>query len=624
MAKVVESKIIIKGEDQASPKLEKVEASLLKVTDSLVQISKIPFLDPTKFERVGAALRVTMRDLERFMKMRPQGGRHPLMLTGGAGGGMPATRLGGGVEYIPPPRMMGAGFDAVPVRVVNWPAGFGGQAGLRGGGRLPVPREPRPPQPDEPSWLNKLRQLFAGIFTGQNLQTAVQGVAGGGLGGLTTGIMATKGAGGLLGKIGLGKLAAFAGPLAAFGGLAAIGYKAAGPAHDWLRTAGHYYYTIGAERLARGREAAARGGYMPEEYLGHMGRLAQFGGLAAETTIFGKAKYMGLEAGTVMPYLEAITRAGGAGARSKADYEKVYKELAAAIADKSKLPSIHQLMEQLVGLTGVAGQKLADIDEGTRQSIVALSKWGEEGPTAMLRGGRGAATWGKVAGWVAGAKEPAQQVLLYQMLSRDPEFRKRLSETRPDVFGRTPGTGPMPWYEFQLAREMPEAWMPALKGLNARIPNKWQAMRVLTAGTGMSNWEAMTLLETVQKHGYRYEAVDKEIKERTKGKSLEELMTGKKAGPDYREVLATKAAEQLRVSERMGEHAANIDLLFTRFFNAISPIIEGPLATLANPGEALKATAEMGPFAMGWDNAIASAFPPWMLVSLYKKFKSKK
>ena len=629
MTKVVESKIVIRGEDQATPKLEKVEASLLKVTDSLIQISKIPFLDPTKFERVGQALRVTFRDLERFMKMRPPAGRHPLMLPGPAGrGGVPVTRLGGGVEYIPPtmgvgsagrggvpvtrlgggveyiPPTMGVGFDAVPVRVVNWPAGFGGQAGLRGGigGGLPVPKQPQPPQLPEPSWFGKFKQLFSAIFTARNIQTAIQAPAGGGLQTIATGAMAANVGGGILkGIFGgmIGRLAlGVGGPLAAFGGLAALGMKLAGPAHEYLQQAGRYYYTIGAERLRRGRAYGAGFGYMPMETVGYMAQLARVGAVAAWEPMAG-ARYAGLEAATAMPYIEAITRAGGAGARTKADYEKIYKELAAAIADKTKLPSIYQLMEQLVGLTGISEQRLADIDEGTRQSLVALSKWGEEGPTAMLRGGRGAATWGKVAGWIAGAKEPAQQVLLYQILSRDPDFRRMLSAKRPDVFGRIPGVGAMPWYQFQLARELPEAWMPSLKGLMKAVPNRWQAMRVLTAGTGMSNWEAMTLMDTVQKHGFKLKESEDAIKKKT-GKTFQELFQGtEKSQLDWRDKMARKADKQIEIGEKMGANAAHIDEVVTRLFYAISPLVEGPLATIAHPGEALKATWELGPFGLG-------------------------
>ena len=603
MPKVIESKFVIRGEDQgAQATVDGLNRKVAELGDTLKSFEDIKFFDTAKYEKIGHVLKLTTGEFQRFAK-------RPVQLEQGTAKIHESLSKIGKLPFMDvsiweriKSRVTGIFRETEKLRNVQAKTAWTGRAAeilRRQAGPQPVEApsgeaykkmlrqqfgeelpefegrgrkrkyrsspEQEHPDPDqkpkpEPPWAKTMRKFFEKI---EGDPGAVAQVAGG----LITKIGAGgAGAGSMLG---LGALGAVAGIGMAAGLAWKLAESMAQPYIEYQKTAAPLFYTsIGKKGVEEARATGVGYGYEPTEMAGFQRRMYRVGGAYAPEQ-FAKLRYGGLEMEEALPYMEAITRVGGAGARGKSDYEKLAKEIAIAIADKTKLPSVVQYMEQLVGLTQQSEQYLANVSDETRLGNVALARWGEEGGTSLLRGARGAQTWGAIGGWIAGNQDPAQKTLLYSIIARDEKYRGEVAGEAltkyPELAGAIGGKGPMGMFEWQWMREhygaTAQGRLSALRGLRERIPNFSQAALTLSQGAGISLEHATDVLSEVGKRGSP-EEIERNIKEKT-GMGLSEIMksAGEREG-DLRKKLATTADSQLKVSEKLASDVVEIKALF--------------------------------------------------------------
>jgi hypothetical protein len=172
----------------------------------------------------------------------------------------------------------------------------------------------------------------------------------------------------------------------------------------------------------------------------------------------------GFEPETMMPFFQTATTAGAAGARGVSNYEFLGKVLTKAFKD-SGMTSMSQAIESMTGVMQISSQYLADISDTDTKSLAAFVKVGELSGTAALRGQRGVQAFGGIAGGIAKAQDPAMQMLLWNIFSKN-----------------NPG---MTWYQFEKYRENPAEAVPAfLQGMGA-LPRNEAA--VIMRGAGMTS-----------------------------------------------------------------------------------------------------------------------------------------
>jgi hypothetical protein len=180
----------------------------------------------------------------------------------------------------------------------------------------------------------------------------------------------------------------------------------------------------------------------------------------------------GMRYGGIMPtesihIMEQLSRVGGLGRRQESDFKQFGREIAAAIADKTKIQSLPNLMESLIGITQLSEGYLADMTTEQRQGIMAMGRWAAESPTAALRGTLGVQNIGKMMQWTAKTEDPGNQMLIWSMLSRSPSIRQQI--------GLGP-TEPMGMYEFWKARHKPESYMHVMAGISKSLPKQYAEM----------------------------------------------------------------------------------------------------------------------------------------------------
>lgn len=482
MPKVVESKLIIRGEDQATPDIEKIYKGVDKVHEKIAELQKAQFLDASKFERVSKVINFTVKDFEKLVRhaksftppRTPPTTRSnlPALYTGV----MDQPRFGEtrrlGPQQIPVSM-------AIPVRVVNWPGGgigggisaedLGGPAALAGGGggRGRVP--PRGGKGLFEKWFEnhpkfgRLFRMFTGGFarTGHMASDLAHGAVGG-VGGIGN-IMSSTGGGMMAAAGGFGAIVGL--PLLLAGTILGLGNLVTGPARD-------YYTSIGkmglGAKVGPGRATAMR----------HLGK--SFGMSASETAQLQLQMWqMGAESGTgqllergwgpfrpneLMPLQQAMISAGGAyGGKSESDFKMMWKDIAGLFADKSKLPRFGVMLEKLTGFTQLQTQHLADLNQTDKQTMNKLIQWSEAAPTAALRNPqRFMEFMSTVQGYTSTIGPPSKEVMLYNMLARNPAFREAIAGEKGM---NIPAGGNLSWVDWMRMRHSPTASMHLLQGL---------------------------------------------------------------------------------------------------------------------------------------------------------------
>jgi hypothetical protein len=402
--KVVESKLIFKGEDQVSAKMEKISAAI---------------------EKMGSVAEEASDNLERMMTATT--GAAP---TRGARG-----RTGVSAQRSPyaPATSGQVGFDAIKERGGT---GYGGKPyfGWRGTG-----------------------PAAAGLGAVARAPGMMAGVVGGAAGGAglssISGMMQGMGAGVMGAFGGFGAIAGL--PLLALGATLGIAHMVTRPGLEYYTGTAGVGARLGRPFVERMRAAGVRGGITPMEMAQILPGLERTGAQKAFPAM-SLMKLAGLEPGMLSPLFGALTTAGGAGARGPAEYAGLGKMIQQAVKDTHSIP---QLLEKLVSMTELVEQHTADMGEQGAREVMAIGKWMEAAPTAALRGVRGARVFGALTSWAATPGEPGKEMLIWSTLSRDESFRRSLLMSTYGTLGGTIGTqGPLTYMQYMRARGRPETF----------------------------------------------------------------------------------------------------------------------------------------------------------------------
>lgn len=260
--------------------------------------------------------------------------------------------------------------------------------------------------------------------------------------------------GGMLQQAGYGIMPAFGGVMApvgaglALGGLGLLlGRHLAAPSKEWnLRTANLQYF-LGEQRIRDLREYGAAWGVGPEETAEYTRRFYRIGAEEAVEPML-RGAFGEVRPEDLAPYMETITRAGGALGRTKTEYTLIAKEVGAQVALASGSANVQEYLDTLVGLTQQGIEITGDMDKTGRHELQALSMWMNTTGSAMLRGARGAETMGKWRGFVTTPGGPGEEMFLYQALANNPEYRKYLA--KQGILPEGVAIGP---HQFALMRE---------------------------------------------------------------------------------------------------------------------------------------------------------------------------
>jgi hypothetical protein len=380
MPKVVESKLVFRGDDQISSKMAKINESIAKM---------------------GSLAKEASDNLQGMMDA--------------AGGGAPRGGRGRAAQSAQRSPYAPSFTGGRPV------FGVGGGGG---GEREKKEKEAKGgPYPGWHSWLK-----FAGM-----------GMAGGGaMLGASVNQM-TPAVGGMMAGIGsaispvLGGLGMIAGiPLMAGGALMQISSIMAQPAIQHYKQFGDIYRRIGTPKAEEALRTGALAGLSPEESMRYAGQLSKMGGyegLGAATGL----RFKGFDLEETMGFMTAATKAGAAGGRGLAgaatnrkEYDYLAKVIGRAFAKDTDLPSIAQATDSMAGLMGMSTSYLADISEEGSAGMAAWTKFAEKGGTAMLRGEQGQKTAAGIwAGLAPGGKDPATEAWIMQSLGVDTKTGRR-------------------------------------------------------------------------------------------------------------------------------------------------------------------------------------------------------
>lgn len=438
MAKIVETKLVFRGDDQASSKIKTITQSIVALGNAVAEATD-------RLAQMGGALPT------------------------GAGGGGGAVARGGRGPSVGSPRSPyapggpGRGGGGGGGIVERGGTGYGGKSymGWRGTG-----------------------PLAAGLGGAGQMIGAGQALLGGVAGNLTAtagGMLMTAG-GAITGTLGGGGIA-LGGPMMVGGGLMGLSAMLAQPALQHYGTHAGTYRRLGEDRTQQLKKmfevlpgavdpitgevtnVKAVGPYAgilsPEEQMQYAGQLQGKGAFNALGTMAGMRRG-GFEPETMMPFFETATKAGAAGTRGVANYEFLGKVLTKAFKD-SGMASMGQAIEAMTGVMEVSSQYLADISDTDTKSLAAFIKVGDLSGTAALKGQRGVQAFGGIAGGIAKTKDPAMQMLLWNIFSK--------------------GNPGMTWYQFEKYRENPAQAVPAfLQGMGA-LPRNEAA--VIMRGEGM-------------------------------------------------------------------------------------------------------------------------------------------
>jgi len=567
--KIIESKIVIKSEDQYSR-------------------------DFTKF---FSLLDRGAQKVERFTRATLGLGAGA-GAGGGAGVGQPYKNISRGAqrsEFAPPPG--GAQMTAGYQRVLR-------ELGVPGAGGPPPPQRPLPPgivrlgpgekwQPPPagggrgggggtgggaPTNWQRFNRGTGAFIAGAGTLAAGAGGAmtpliGGMLAGLggQIGAMQTPGGGiPIVGEFLKAGQAATAAMMMAGGAALNVQWAAAQPAMAHYATHAGSYRVLGEQRAQAALDIArATGAFTPDEAMTYARQLNKFGGGAGFGTM-SRMRFGGFEPDMMMPFFEQATKAGAAGGLKKNDYDYLAKVIAVSFS-KQGLPSVEQALETMSGLMGNASNYLADIDKDQTAELAAMTHWMEGSGTAVLRGARGVQTMATLTNWTAKPGDAAKEMFIWQSLAK----------------GR-PG---MSYSEMRKFRETPEATMAMVKEF-AGMPREWGEM-ALAETTGMSYKHAEAVLHAADKYGADSDKVKDLIKNANPGDI--DFKAGKTQADAYTSMMATMKATQLDTSKIFMEGAMKIE---QGFLDMAKKVME-----LTNAGELTK---KMGDLIITMANAVPS------------------
>lgn len=628
MAKTIETRYIIRGEDQVTPVSQRIERGWDKVNAALQESGKAQVLDTGYWNRISGVVRETTREYEKLANaaksvaketanigpglgrgMRPlppgvvfKGGAGTVPVFPGWEGGAttiekPGMRplppgvvwrgAGGGPIPSPPPGPLGAAptgpwAGAPPEMATKWRQVWGqltGQipigpdpGGPGGRGKPTVPSHwslnipPTPPTP--PSNLNLAGLLRLGPRAIQAVSGGVPGVMGG-----------ISQAGGLLAGLGTGGLIA-GGALSAIAAGAVAAHRLAQPALSIQNLQQPLRIRMGGARVAGAREFGARYGYTPEETLQTLGAMERTGSQAGFEAMARLRLQAGIEPETAAQLSGTVTAAGGVRPGDAAGYERFAKLIAVAIADKTKLPSVPQYLEQMNSLMQLSTNYLSDITENDTATIAAIAKWQETSGTSLLRGQRGAQTIAGVANWVAKTEDPAAQAMIYQALQNSPEFQAEMNSrlTKGVEEGRyyAPQSE---WWKFQMTRGMPGAWLPALSGVTKAYGNQSDlGAYMLSQQLNMSPEHAATLYKLGREYEGDVGKISAGFKTET-GKDLEQILKPQDE-MEMRRRQAEIAEQQLKLAEVLAGDVMNLNASMTALLVQATPFLQ--LATVTS------------------------------------------
>lgn len=412
------------------------------------------------------------------------------------------------------------------LRDIEMPDLMGGGRGARGGGRRAsaagAPRSPNAPATSGQIGIDAIRErggfygrqpFFGwrgagppafGLGFAARAPLMAQQVAAGGMGG--GGLPAI---GGMMQQIGGGVTGAFGGfgavvglPLLISGAMMGLAHMATGPYRKWMGGTAGLGARLGRPMVEGARRSAMLAGIGPDQVAPILGQLEAVGAQGAFGTMM-RMRPGGLEPGMLAPVFAAMTRAGGAGMRTPAEYERLGKMIQQATKD---LHSVPMFLEKLVDMTAAVEQNTADMGAQGSRELIAIAKWMEAAPTAALRGGRGARVFGAFANWVATPGEPGKEMLIWSTLANNPAFRAQVAaRTAGTPGGVVPATGPLSYFQFLRARGTVEAWKPML-GMLAGLPEEMGGIIMTQAGV---NAETAAQLLGWQRAGVSQDVIDK-------------------------------------------------------------------------------------------------------------------
>lgn len=437
--KIIETKLVISGEDKASASLQKITDNLGKVAEKLSALGQVEF---PSFEGhgVGRAVRGAGRTA-----VAAQRSPHAPATAGQIGLDSVKSRGGTGYGGRPYFGFRGAGPGAFAL-------GVAGRA---------------------PSMMGSL----------------ISGAAGG------SGLAAV---GGMMQQAGGGIMGAFGG-LGAVAGIGMLGLGVTmGLLHTTSRTAMEYRKAtamigtrLGTPYLDRMRGIGVGAGIDPMEMLQHVAQLERTGAQRAFPAI-ADLKRFGISPEMSLPFFGALGRAGGP--KTEAGALGIAKILGFQAKDIHSLPLY---LDQLVSMTGTMEQHMSDLtDQGTDQ-LLAIGKWMQASPSAALKGERGGRTFAKLMNWVAEPGEPGKEMLLWGMLANNPEFRAKMAlSSGKGGIGLPAGQQPSHFQMLKM-RGTPAAWAATIKDMSQWDPEL--AGLFMTYGMGFKAQEAETLLGQARK-----------------------------------------------------------------------------------------------------------------------------
>jgi hypothetical protein len=274
----------------------------------------------------------------------------------------------------------------------------------------------------------------------------------------------------------------------------------------------------------------------------------------------GALRYGGMLPTESIKMMETMARVGGV--TKDTDFRKLGRELAAAIADKTKIQSMPSLMESMIGAQELASHYLGDMTVTQRESAIAMGKWLAESPTAALRGSLGTQNVGNIMGWVSGTKNPAAQMLIMQSIAGlGPAERKKLG---------APETGPLGYYGMQDIRNNPDVWPYILKSMSSKF-NMNEMTEIIQSEMGIPRAQAKSIAGYFGGGGGRNAMEEKNFIDATIKKGADEP---KKIQNDL---------------EKVREHTAEIqDKQLTAAFDLIDSVTKTELEMVKQMSEALK------------------------------------
>lgn len=571
MPRDIETKITFKGEDDITHLQDEIERGTDKVYDNLAKTNKLSGEQISLWEKLKRTITGVNREIEKGQRL---GGVYVGRGRAGAEalGIIPRRPAGGGPG--------GPGGPTDPFqRVSQEIAGPTAKEQERQRRKEEREAQQRGRQEQHRREQSEIRwRSFATQAPARAMNLATGGIGAVEEGG---GMLA-----GLVSKLGLpGKIAA--GIIATAGAGAMVANRLAQPAIQALplQVPLRIRHGRAAEEAIRAQGAAA--GIMPMEALQQFTQMERFGGQAGFQPMT-QLRGVGVEPEQAIGAFAAATAGGGVLGRTTREYEQFAKLIAAAIADKTKLPSVPQYLDQMTGLLQTSNQYAGDLTESGLEMVAGIAKWQETAGTSLLRGTRGTQTMASLTNWVARTEDPAAQAMIYQSLKSSPYFMAKAGE----YFGTGKGglgldiSGPgkeYKWLQFaRSGRLAPLAAITAM-GRSAAFFGGDEAMAAMMMGKqwGMSPEQALTLqrlggaarekLAGGMPENKVNDFINEEFKKGT-GANLADVLSGNEELALQRQMSATANAQLEQATKLLPAVTAMKEEL-TRFVEAALPFI---------------------------------------------------